>query len=342
MKRSYRVVDAFSVVPLFGNPVAVVLDAEGLDTGQMQAIARWTNLSETTFVLPPTDAAADYRLRIFTPGSELPFAGHPTLGSAHAVLEAGRVQATNGKLVQQCGVGLIDVAVVPDGEHRSFALTLPPATITPLSESDAAEMAAILGAPLADDGASAVVDVGAVWAVARASTIEGLLALSPDFARSAAFERKLGLTGLSIFAVDPMSGRVETRSFAPSCGVNEDPVCGSGNGSIAVYRVHQGALPACDWRYTAGQGRKVGRDGELTLSADAKGDIRVAGGCVTTVEGFLWPYSKSIRAACIVTLPASAGLGKVSSPWGVAPLDLGTSVDVDPLRSIIRLAIASG
>src|SRR5918996_521405 len=107
--RAYKVVDVFTSKPLLGNPVAVVLDAEGLDTGQMQAIARWTNLSETTFLLPPTVPEADYRLRIFTPRSELPFAGHPTLGSAHAVLEAGLVNPRDGGLVQECGVGLVQL-----------------------------------------------------------------------------------------------------------------------------------------------------------------------------------------------------------------------------------------
>lgn len=111
LKRNYKVVDVFTARPLLGNPVAVVLDAEGLDTAAMQGIARWTNLSETTFVLPPTLSSADYRLRIFTPCSELPFAGHPTLGSAYAALEARRVKPRNGHLMQECGVGLVDIAV---------------------------------------------------------------------------------------------------------------------------------------------------------------------------------------------------------------------------------------
>ena len=117
--RAYKVVDAFSSKPFLGNPVAVVLDAEGLATAEMQAIARWTNLSETTFLLPPTSSEADYRLRIFTPRSELPFAGHPTLGSAHAVLEAGRVMPRGGRLVQECGVGLVRIAVEGDGAEQA-------------------------------------------------------------------------------------------------------------------------------------------------------------------------------------------------------------------------------
>ena len=125
MNRSYKVVDAFTATPLLGNPVAVVLDAEGLDRAGMQAVARWTNLSETTFLLPPTLEGADYQLRIFTPRGELPFAGHPTLGSAHAALEAGRVTPRGGRLVQQCGVGLVNLSVTGEVPDRQLALALP-------------------------------------------------------------------------------------------------------------------------------------------------------------------------------------------------------------------------
>src|SRR5471032_272125 len=128
MKRTYKVVDVFTDQALRGNPVAVLLDAEGLDTEEMQAIARWTNLAETTFVLPPTTADADYRLRIFTPRSELPFAGHPTLGSAHGILEAGRVvPRQSGRLIQQCGIGLVELTIGARGADRELTFRLPPA-----------------------------------------------------------------------------------------------------------------------------------------------------------------------------------------------------------------------
>src|SRR5262245_45972460 len=133
MTRSYKVVDVFTSRPLLGNPVAVVLDAEGLATDEMQAIARWTNLSDTTLILPPQTSEADYHLRIFTPRSELPFAGHPTLGSAHALLEAGRVSPRpDGRLIQQCGVGLVELAVDERESDRQLAFTLPTAKITAL------------------------------------------------------------------------------------------------------------------------------------------------------------------------------------------------------------------
>lgn len=287
MQRRYCVVDAFSAAPLMGNPVAVVLEADGLTDQQMAAIARWTNLSETTFVLPVTDAKADYRVRIFTPGSELPFAGHPTLGTAHAVMEAGIAKAQDGKIAQECGVGLIDVSVSEGDAGRQLALTLPPAGLTAMSGEDTNELEAILGHPVLRAVPPAIIEVGAVWAVAEVESIDALLALTPDYARSVTFERRLGLTGLSIFAIDPTTGNIETRSFAPSCGVNEDPVCGSGNGSVAAFRVRVGQLAEASWSYTAHQGQKVGREGVVALSADSAGIIRVGGACVTTVYGTL-------------------------------------------------------
>ncbi len=288
MSRAYKVVDAFSARPLLGNPVAVVLDAEGLDDAAMQAIAHWTNLSETTFVLPPTTPGADYRLRIFTPGSELPFAGHPTLGSAHAILEAGRAVPRAGRLVQECGVGQVVIDVEGQGADRVLTLGLPPATVTPLSDGEVTELEAILGHAVMREARPAIINVGAVWVIAQVASVDALLALTPDFARSAAFERRLGATGVTLFAQRSDGGAdIEVRSFAPSCGVNEDPVCGSGNGSIAVFRARRGLLPAGGARYRAAQGRCVGRDGTILVSVDAGGQVQVGGACVTTVDGTL-------------------------------------------------------
>ncbi|CAN7623567.1 PhzF family phenazine biosynthesis protein [Bosea sp. LjRoot9] len=286
--RSYKVVDAFTTQPLLGNPVAVVLDSDGLDAAAMQAIACWTNLSETTFVLPPTTPDADYRLRIFTPGSELPFAGHPTLGSAHAVIEAGMASPRNGKLVQECGVGLVEIAVVGQGVDQVLTLSLPPATVTPLSREDVDEIEAIIGAAVKREAPPAIVNVGPLWAIAELSSVDALLALKPDFARSAAFERRIGITGITLFAQRDGDGpEIEVRTFAPSCGVYEDPVCGSGNGSIAVFRRDRGLLPAAGARYEAAQGRCVGRDGKIFVSVDADGKVQVGGSCITTVNGTL-------------------------------------------------------
>ncbi|MXO98629.1 PhzF family phenazine biosynthesis isomerase [Altererythrobacter xixiisoli] len=289
MMRAYTVVDAFSATPFKGNPVAVVLEADGLSDGEMQAIANWTNLSETTFVLPATQAGADYRLRIFTPRSELPFAGHPTLGSAHAVLEAGLIQPRDGMLVQQCAKGLVTIAIEGTGAERMLHLGLPEAAITTLAPDDVDELEAVLGAPVDRSLPPAIVDVGAIWVVAQAASAEALLALEPDFARSAAFEARLGATGLSLFGAhaDGHSADIEVRSFAASCGVNEDPVCGSGNGSIAAYRQLHGALPA-GGRYSATQGIRTGRDGRVAVRISAQGSISIGGACVTCASGTLF------------------------------------------------------
>lgn len=284
MNRRYKVVDAFSAKPLLGNPVAVVLDAVDLDTDQMQAVARWTNLSETTFVLPAQSAEADYRLRIFTPDRELPFAGHPTLGSAHAVIESGIAVPKDGQLVQECGVGLVPLSVAAKGEEKLLTLELPDAKQRPLTDQEIDELTAILGVPVATNPAPALVDVGAVWVVAEVASAELLLTLKPDFVRSAAFERSLGATGLSIYGSNGTGTGIETRSFAPSCGVNEDPVCGSGNGSIASFRLKAGQI-ARGGSYLARQGRMTGRDGLVRVQIAPDGAVFVGGACVTTVNG---------------------------------------------------------
>lgn len=281
MKRRYTVVDAFSATPLQGNPVAVVVDAEGLDTDAMQRIARWTNLSETTFILPPTASSATHRVRIFTPRSELPFAGHPTLGSAHAAREYGLVGAEH-ELLQECGAGLVAVRVDADG----YRLKLPPAAQTVLSAQATNTLHRLIGRTIDTTRAPFIVDVGPHWIVARAVDRDALLALQPDFTQLASLERELGVTGLTLFADATNEGvpALEVRSFAPSQGVDEDPVCGSGNGAVAAYRLSQGLI-APGTRYAAAQGRCVGRDGRVQVSIEGNGEIWIGGACVSVVDG---------------------------------------------------------
>ncbi|MFZ9585566.1 MAG: PhzF family phenazine biosynthesis protein [Pseudohongiellaceae bacterium] len=280
MKRRYCVVDVFSDRALFGNPVAVILDAHALDSAAMQRIARWTNLSETTFVLPPSVATATHRVRIFTPASELPFAGHPTLGTAHAVVSAGIV--SGARLVQECGAGLVPIEWASSG----LRLRLPPARSTPIDPASCAELAAALRLPIDASVPPRLIDVGPKWLVARSSSRAALLAAQPDFGRLAALERRLGVTGASVFAAHDEAAPhdIETRSFAPSQGVDEDPVCGSGNGAIAEFRREHGLL-APGTRYVAAQGRCVGRDGRIDVELQANGDIWIGGRCVSTVVG---------------------------------------------------------
>ena len=287
--RAYKVVDVFTARPLLGNPVAVVLDADGLSTEEMQAIAGWTNLSETTFVLSPTTTKADYRLRIFTPRSELPFAGHPTLGSAHALLEAGRsMSRQDGRLIQECGIGLVDLTVEEHGGGRQLSFDLPSAKIVQLQAGEIAELERILQRKLNAQITPAIVDVGAIWVIAQLPDAASVLDLRPDLARLADFEQRLRVTGLTVFgAYAQGDAAIEVRTFAPSCGVTEDPVCGSGNGSVAAFHWQFGLLPPGGGRYVAAQGRCVGRDGRIQINVDAAGKVRVGGSCVTCVEGSL-------------------------------------------------------
>jgi PhzF family phenazine biosynthesis protein len=283
MRRPYKVVDVFSDQPMRGNPLAVVLDAAGLETEDMQRIAGWTNLSETTFFLPPTNPAASYRLRIFTPRSELPFAGHPTLGSAFAFLEAGKVAPKGGALVQECGVGLVNIRV--DGPKIAFEL--PTAKITPFAGADVDELEALLGRKILRALTPATVNVGPVWIVAQLPSAQDVIALAPDMARLQKLEQKLRATGLTVFGKHAAGdAAIEVRSFAPSAGITEDPVCGSGNGSVAAFQWAANPAPG-GLRYTAAQGRCVGRDGRVEVVIDPAGKISLGGACVTSVDGTL-------------------------------------------------------
>lgn len=270
--RAFSQVDVFTAVPLKGNPVAVVLDGAGLTEAEMQAFANWTNLSETTFVLPATNPAADYRVRIFTPKAELPFAGHPTLGTAHAVLEAGLATARDGRLVQECAVGLVDLAVGEGG--LSFRLPR-----YALSDLDDPEATAWIGADVI--GGARAVDVGPVWLVAQLADVAALENLAHDAARLAAYYVPRGMTGATLYATD--GERVVVRSFAPGDGIPEDPVCGSGNGAAAAFRLAAGQVAGGD-AYVASQGRQVGRDGYVSVRFEGT-DIHIGGQCVTVIEG---------------------------------------------------------
>jgi PhzF family phenazine biosynthesis protein len=272
--RAFKQVDVFTAVPYKGNPLAVVLDGEGLSDAEMQAFANWTNLSETTFVLPVTDPRADYRVRIFTPKAELPFAGHPTLGTAHAVLEAGLAHTSQGRLVQQCAVGLVELEVADWG----LSFRLPRHSLTTLTDPEAT---AWLGEGVELIGEAKAVDVGPVWLVAELADVAALESLDHDPARLTRFYEATGMTGASVFAV--AGERVVVRSFAPGDGIPEDPVCGSGNGAVAAFRLAAGQV-GDGGSYLASQGRQVGRDGKITIRIEGT-DIHVGGQCVTCIDG---------------------------------------------------------
>jgi PhzF family phenazine biosynthesis protein len=286
-RHPFKTVDVFTAIPFQGNPLAVVFDADGLSTAQMQRIANWTNLSETTFVLRPTQAGADYRVRIFTPGAELPFAGHPTIGTAHALLEAGAIAARDGRIDQECAAGLVrlDVRHADDGA-RWLSFELPPHTITPLDAAAAAEVAQILGTPPV--APPCLVDAGARWVVAQLPDARAVLAAAPDLQRMKARDSVSGHTGVLVFGPHPdgSAARIEVRAFAPAHGVDEDPVCGSGNGAVAAYLRHTGQLDAFGRDFLSSQGTAVGRAGILRLTVDADA-VKVGGNAVTCVDGHL-------------------------------------------------------
>ena len=279
--RRFKQVDVFTRIPFSGNPVAVVLECDGLGDAQMQRIAAWTNLSETTFVLPPASPAADYRLRIVTPRAELPFAGHPTIGSAHAVLEAGIVKPKNGKLTQECGAGNIGLEV--DGE--TIWLSAPPTTVTALVESDIEILRKILGSKIL--GSPRIINVGPRWLVAELAGADAVGALAPDMAGLTELSHRLAIGGVTVYGAS-RDGRsaVHVRSFAPAHGIPEDPVCGSGNISVAAYLAKSGQGARFGDRYLARQGMQLGRDGEVSIRY-VGGKIHLGGSAVTCVEGTL-------------------------------------------------------
>jgi len=269
----FKQVDVFTDKPFLGNPVAVVVGAEALDTEAMQRIACWTNLSETTFLLK--SSKADYRLRIFTPKHELPFAGHPTIGSAHAALESGFV-AKKKKLVQECGAGLIELSVEDDG--RIF-LRGPPAKTESLNQT-------IPSIPLVRGGKVIKVDVGPVWVVGEMNDARALADLKPDMTALAQWSLSLGVSGATVFAASGESGSaIHVRSFAPAHGIPEDPVCGSGNLSVAIFLRETDQVSRFGNRYVSRQGMQLGRDGHVSVRIGEKIDI--GGHAVTCVEGTL-------------------------------------------------------
>jgi len=305
--RPFKQVDVFTDTPYLGNPLAVVLDGTDLSTEDMQHFAHWTNLSETTFLLPPTPEAAaqgaHYMVRIFTPGAELPFAGHPTLGSCHAWLEAGRSSGAlpdSDVLLQECGVGLVRIRRA--GKRLAFAA--PPLT---RSQPDAAlvnQVAAALGLDAGNILASQWLDNGPLWLGLLIDSAEMLLALEPNHLELKRLGTKVGLAhidkapsatnlvarsnrearafGARTPALDDSDTQVQVRAFAAAVGVNEDPVTGSLNASLAQWLMAEGLAPT---RYTATQGTCLGRHGQVYLHKDPTGQVWVAGETVSCVDG---------------------------------------------------------
>jgi PhzF family phenazine biosynthesis protein len=273
MKRRFHQLDVFSAVPLKGNPLAVVHAADGLSDATMAAFARWTNLSETTFLLPPTDARADYRVRIFTPGGELPFAGHPTLGSCWAWLAGGGRPRAAGVVVQECGVGLVPVR--RDGTRLAFAA--PPlrrsGALAPALRAQIAKALHLSDTELLRDQ---WVDNGPGWCAVMLRSAAQVRELRPDWAALGSV--KLGVVGPQAPGEDTA---FEVRAFVPALAVNEDPVTGSLNAGLAQWLIGAGLAPAS---YVAAQGSALGRAGRVHVQQDGDG-VWIGGDVAPCIEG---------------------------------------------------------
>jgi PhzF family phenazine biosynthesis protein len=273
MKRRFAQVDVFTDTPLKGNPVAVVLDGSGIDASAMQRFTDWTNLSEATFVCPPTHARADYTLRIFCPGRELPFAGHPTLGSCHAWLAAGGVPKGE-HIVQECGVGLVRIR--RDGARLAFAAP-PLRRHGPLAEDDAQRIARGLGVARSDIVAHAWCENGPPWRGVMLRSAEQVRALKPDGAVLSGWD--VGVIGAQAAHLDT---QFEVRAFFTGLnGIAEDPVTGSLNAALAQWLIGADMAPPS---YVAAQGTVLGRDGRVFVQRDGS-DIWIGGHSVSVIEG---------------------------------------------------------
>ncbi|MGM3159853.1 PhzF family phenazine biosynthesis protein [Dickeya undicola] len=267
--RRFKQVDVFSHHPATGNPLAVILDAEGLSDEQMQAIARWTNLSETTFVLPPDDPLADYRVRIFTPSAELPFAGHPTLGTAHALLESGLIPHVPHQVIQQCGVGLVPVAI---GDNGQLAFRAPDVTTTTLDPQYDALLDSAIGSHRRHSNHRPVnVQMGIRWLTVRMESARACLEARPDAAHLQRLQQVGQTDGVAIYGPHDNASPAdyEVRAFfVMNDAVVEDPVTGSANACIARVIQHRPLPEQADHTlgYRVRQGTMLYRDGRVNVS----------------------------------------------------------------------------
>jgi len=304
--RPFKQLDVFTDTAYLGNPLAVVLDGTDLSGADMQHFAQWTNLSETTFLLPPSAAGAaqgaDYQVRIFTPGCELPFAGHPTLGSCQAWLQSGGKPQAGDFIVQECQVGLVRIR--RDGTRLAFAAPALKRCVP--GDAVVAEVAAALGLEMAHIAAAVLLDNGPVWLGLLLQDAACMPGLSPDHGQLKKLGLKVGVVHVEQSQnTSPLIARsnrearafgprastatlnlggvsVQVRAFAAAAGVNEDPVTGSLNASLAQWLIAEGLAPS---RYTATQGTSLGRHGQVHIEQDASGQVWVGGDVVTCIEG---------------------------------------------------------
>lgn len=290
--RRYVQLDVFADRPGAGNPLAVVLDGTGLSDDAMQAIARWTRLPETTFVFPATQPEASYRLRIFSPRREVPFAGHPSVGTAHAVLEAGLARPRDGLLIQEGIAGLLPLRVEGEDKSRTIAVRTPRAKVVEIADQNAAAQNALLRDALKGLPAGALppalVDGGRRWWLAELQDEASLRAASPDWAAISAFAQATDSMGICAYArAHGQPYDLAVRAFVGAPAVFEDAASGAANATLAAWLKSQNALPGGRDFYTVSQGREVGHDALLQLRVDADGDVWSGGQVQTVVSGHI-------------------------------------------------------
>lgn len=278
MRCRFKMIDVFSGQPFAGNPLAVVMDAEGLSTQQMQQVTRWLNLSETAFLLPATTSEADYRVRIFTLSRELPFAGHPTLGSCHAWLEAGGLPRSTDAVVQECGAGLVPIR----RDRTGLAFAAPPLLRSgPVDDDLLSELAAVLGVHRDDIVDAQWADNGPGWVVVLLHDAEKVLAVDPDFSRYTGGSLEVGLVG-PYPEGSPVAYELRALFSGERGEMREDPVTGSLNASVAQWLVRTGRFQP---PFVVSQGTRLGRSGRPRIDEDAEGRLWVGGDTITHVDG---------------------------------------------------------
>ena len=285
--RRFLQVDVFADRPGAGNPLAVVIDAEDLDPAAMQRIAAWTNLAETTFLLPPSEPGADYRLRIFTTRQEIAFAGHPSIGSAHAAVAAGVCTARDGALLQQCQAGLLPIRCEADG---AFSVRVPRSRIVRYANAADTALKHALGDTARGALAPALVEGGRRWWLAELADPGAVRGMRPDAAAIAALAADTSSLGLCVFARNGLgdaSGDMVVRAFPLGVGIAEDPASGAANAAVAAFLDEAGALGSLGDAYVASQGREIGRDARLALRIDSDRHVWVGGQCRSVISGSL-------------------------------------------------------
>lgn len=282
----YLQMDVFAARPGMGNALGAVIDGARFAPDRMQAFAAWTNLSETIFLLPPTTPEADYRVRIFTPRSELPFAGHPSVGAAWAVLETGLVAPDRTTLVQECAAGLLPVRIEHRDGRRRTAIRAPRARRAGGTELAPSLVDAVTSKMRMGALEPALWDNGPKWWLLELADAEAVRRLQPDLPAIAALTEATGAVGLAVHAPEDADGHhLVVRAFCPADGIPEDPVTGSAQAGIATRLAHAGRLPGRDGRYVGSQGRELGRDGRVEVQIDAAGDVFIGGDVVPVIAG---------------------------------------------------------